>query len=102
MKKIDWNNVLVLAMLAAVIFLYSFTSKRNENRKLTGEDIEFTDSENFITYDKVNKLLIQNFDTVTSIAKDKLDLNNVEKRLDKDPMIENAEVFTTVDGKLKA
>jgi cell division protein FtsQ len=47
-------------------------------------------------------LLIQNFDTVTSIPKVKLDLNSVEKRLDTNPMIEKAEVYTTVDGKLKA
>lgn len=102
MKRIDWNNVLLIVMLSAVIFLYSFTSKRNEERKLSKVDIEFADSENFITYAKVNKLLIQNFDTVTSISKDKLDLNTVEKRLDKDPMIDKAEIYTTVDGKIKA
>ena len=39
---------------------------------------------------------------VTSIRKDKLDLNNLEKSLDDNPMIEKAEVYATIDGKLKA
>lgn len=89
-------------MLGVVVFLFSFSSKRNENRKLTAADIEFADNEEFITLDKVNKLLIQNFSGVRSITKVNLDLNSVEKRLDSDPMIEKAEVFATIDGKLKA
>ena len=102
MKRIDYNDVLLVVILAVVVFLYSFTSKRNEERKLAATAIEFTDSENFITHSKVNNLLIQNFDTVTSIRKDKLDLSSVEKRVNNDPMIDKAEIFTTVDGRLKA
>lgn len=102
MKKIKWDDVRLVLMLGVVIFLFSFSSARNENRKLTAADIEFADNEEFITLDKVNKLLIQNFSDVRNIPKVKLDLNNVEKRLDSDPMIEKAEVFTTIDGKLKA
>lgn len=89
-------------MLGAVIFLFSFSTQRNENRKLVAADVEFADNEEFITLDKVNKLLIQNFEGINSIKKSKLDLNNVEKRLDSDPMIEKAEVYTTIDGRLKA
>jgi cell division protein FtsQ len=102
MKKIKWNDVRLVLMLGLVIFLYSFSSKRNESRKLKGAEIEFAENENFITLEKVNKLLIQNYGNVTGIPKVKLDLDNVEKRLDTNPMIEKAEVFTTVDGKLKA
>ena len=102
MKKIKWNDVRLVLMLGLVIFLYSFSSKRNESRKLKGADIEFTDNENFITLEKVNKLLIQNYGNVMGIEKVKLDLGSVEKTLDKNPMIQNAEVFATVDGKLKA
>jgi cell division protein FtsQ len=102
MKKIKWNDVRLVLMLGLVIFLYSFSSKRNESRKLKGAEIEFAENENFITLEKVNKLLIQNYGNVTGIPKVKLDLDNVEKRLDTNPMIAKAEVFTTVDGKLKA
>ena len=102
MRKISWDDVKLVLIFGALIFLFSFSSKRNEGRRLAAADVVFTDGETFITYDKVNKLLIQNFDSVTSIPKDKLDLNNVEKRLDQDPMIAKAEVYATVDGKLKA
>jgi cell division protein FtsQ len=102
MKKIRWDDVRLVLMAGALVFLFSFSAKRNETRKFALADVEFADNENFITRDKVNKLLIQNFDTVTSIPKDKLDLNSVEKRLDTNPMIEKAEVYATVDGKLRA
>ena len=102
MKKISWNDVRLVLILGAVVFLYSFSSKRNENRMLKEADIEFTEAEDFITHEKVNNLLIQNFGNIKSIRKDKLDLNSVEKSLDKNPMIDKAEVYATVDGKLKA
>jgi cell division protein FtsQ len=102
MKKISWNDIRLVLILGAVIFLYSFSSKRNENRLLKEADIEFKEAEDFITHEKVNNLLIQNFGSIKSIRKDKLDLNNVEKSLDKNPMIAKAEVYATVDGKLKA
>lgn len=102
MKKIKWNDVRLVLILGAVIFLYSFSSKRNESRMLKEANIEFTEAEDFITHDKVNNLLIQNFGSIQSIRKDKLDLNSVEKSLDKNPMIDKAEVYATVDGKLKA
>lgn len=102
MKKINWNDVRLVLILGAMIFLYSFSSKRNENRRLKEADIEFAEAENFITHEKVNNLLIQNFGSIKSIQKDKLDLNSVEKSLDKNPMIDKAEVYATIDGKLKA
>lgn len=102
MKRINWDDVRVLLIVAVVIFLFSFSSERNEKRKLTTAKVEFLDNEEFITHDKVNKLLIQNFNGVNSIPKDKLDLHNVEKRLDSEPMIDKAEVYATVDGKLVA
>ncbi len=102
MKKINWNDVRLVLMLGAVIFLFSFSSERNESRALKKVDIIFADNEAFITRDKVNKLLIQNYGSVTGIRKDRLDLNSVEKTLDSDPMIDKAEVFTTVDGRLEA
>lgn len=102
MKKINWDNIRLVVILLAVIFLYSFASHRNEQRNLVAAEVEFADNEEFITLDKVNKLLIQNFNSVTSITKDELDLNNVEKRLESDPMIDEAEVFATVNGRLKA
>lgn len=50
----------------------------------------------------VNKLLIQNNGKVTNIGKETLDLNEMEQRLNNNPMISKAEVYVTIDGVLGA
>jgi cell division protein FtsQ len=102
MKNINWNNVRLVLIMGVVVFLYAFTSARNEKRKLTEVGVEFLDNENFITKENVNKLLIQSYGTVTGIQKVTLDLNKLEKKIDNNPMVGKAEVYATIDGKLKA
>ena len=102
MKKINWANVRLILILGVVVFLYSFSAKRNEGRLFNEPIVLFADSENFITKDNVNKLLIQNYGNITGVAKVQLDLNKVEKSIDNNPMVDKAEVYATVDGKLKA
>ncbi|MCJ7758361.1 MAG: hypothetical protein MUP24_09440, partial [Gillisia sp.] len=74
----------------------------NNARKLSHVEVQFIQFENlYVTEETVNKLLILNEITVTSVDKETLDLNRVEKVLNNHPMIENAEVFLTIDGVLK-
>ncbi|HRB70663.1 MULTISPECIES: cell division protein FtsQ/DivIB [Flavobacterium] len=103
MKKIKWTDVRLVLMIGVVIFLYSFSSKRNETRYLQKTEVRFKGENNlFITPETVDNLLIQNFNKVTSIRKDKLDLNRLEHILDSNEMIAKAEVFATIDGTLEA
>jgi len=102
MKNINWNNVRLVVILCVVVFLYAFSGKRNDGRNMTEASIEFAGNENFITKDKVNNLLIQSYGAVTGIRKVNLDLSSLEKTLNENPMVEKAEVYATVDGKLKA
>lgn len=103
MKKIKWTDVRLVLMIGVVIFLYSFSSKRNETRYLQKTEVRFKGENNlFITPETVDNLLIQNFNKVTSIRKDKLDLNRLEHILDGNEMIAKAEVFATIDGTLEA
>lgn len=103
MKLFNWSNIRLVLMFALVIFLFSFTSKRNEERKLTKSMVIFlNDSVTFIKHEMVNKLLIENKRDASSIQKDKLDLNKLEKSINSNPMIEKSEVFVTIDGVLKA
>ena len=82
-----------------VVFLFSFTNNRNKMRKLSKIEVEFVDENDpFITVNTVNKLLIQNIDSVTSITKETLVLKEMEDRLLKNSMIRDAEVFLSVDG----
>lgn len=101
--KRSWGIIKFVLLGALVVFLFSFTSERNKKRKLTKIDLEFVDGNTpFITLNSVNKLLIQNYEKVTSIAKETLVLNEMEFRLRENPMIRDAQVFMTVDGTLGA
>ncbi len=103
MRLINWTNIRLLLMFSLVVFLFSFTSKRNETRKLTKSEVFFVgDNAPFVNRETVNKLLIENNREAKSIGKDKLNLNKLEKALNAQEMIEKAEVFVSVDGVLKA
>jgi cell division protein FtsQ len=101
MKKFNWQNIRLVLMLFLVVFLYSFTQSRNENRKIRKVQVEFQgDNKMFLTNEMVNNLLIQNLGGTSSIQKEKVDLKGLESALKKQPFIENAEVFTSEDGVL--
>ena len=90
-------------MFALVVFLYSFASFKNEGRKLTKSEVIFLDGDNlFVKNETVNKLLIENKHDVKTIKKVEVDLNKLEKSIDKHKMIQKSEVFVSVDGVLKA
>jgi cell division protein FtsQ len=90
-------------MFIIVIFLFSFTSNRNENRKLTKSVVVFVgDNAPFVKQETVNKLLIENKRDASSIQKVKLDLNKLERTIDTQEMIEKSDVFVSIDGVLKA
>ena len=90
-------------LLALIVFLFGFSKKRNDKRNLTKLEVEFVDSNTpFITYNTVNKLLIQNKVEVTGIGKETLVLKEMEKQLRENPMVRKAEVFVTIDGVLGA
>ncbi|TDD78723.1 cell division protein FtsQ/DivIB [Flavobacterium caseinilyticum] len=103
MKLFKWTNIRLLLMFASVIFLFSFTSNRNENRKLIKSVVIFVDDNApFVKQETVNKLLIENKKDASSIQKVKLDLNKLERILNAQEMIEKSDVFVTIDGVLKA
>jgi len=103
MKLFNWSTIRLVLMFSLVIFLYSFTSNRNNNRKLTKSVVVFVgDDAPYINQETVNKLLIENNKDAKSIGKDKLDLNRLEKRLNSHEMIEKSDVFVSIDGVMKA
>ena len=101
--KINWNYIKMIVLLAVVVFLYAFASKRNGNRKVAKTTIEFIkDQKPFVTHETVSKLLIQNQQAVTSVPKETLDLNALESALNANAMIEKAEIFLNVNGDFSA
>jgi cell division protein FtsQ len=103
MKHFNWTNTRLVLMFTLVVFLFSFTSNRNSNRKLKKSTVVFIgNTAPFVNQETVNKLLIENKRDAQSIDKDKLDLNKLEKALNTQEMIEKSDVFVSIDGVLKA
>ena len=101
MKRFNWHTIRLVLVAFLMVFLYSFSSKRNNERKISKIDIKFESDDNmFLTHDMVNNLLIQNLGGSSKVQKDKVDLNTLETVLDDHEMIEKAQVFSSIDGLL--
>jgi cell division protein FtsQ len=101
MKKFNWQNIRLVVMFFVVIFLYSFTQSRSQNKKINKIQVDFQgDNKMFLTNEMVNNLLIQNLGGTSLIQKDKVDLKDLESALKKQSFIENAEVFISEDSVL--
>ena len=94
--------LLFVLLIGFFSFLYSFTSVRNSRLKVLKPEVKFEEgTNNFLTHAMVDKLLIQNDKTVTNQAKSVIDLYKLEKNVAKNPYVEKAAVFLTIDGALK-
>ncbi|MBT8253220.1 MAG: hypothetical protein HKN00_13970 [Flavobacteriaceae bacterium] len=101
--RVNWNYIKFSFLLIMLVFLFAFASERNKTRTITDIQVSFLGDNNlFITEEAVNKLLIQNNDSLTTVLKETLDLNGLETALRSNPMIKTAEVYLTVNGEVKA
>ena len=102
-RKNIWINARLILMVVVVIFLFSFSAKRNSERKIIKSEVIFVgNDELFITHETVNKLLIEKNQSVQKPQKVTVDLNKLENSLNNYNMIEKSEVFISIDGVLKA
>jgi cell division protein FtsQ len=103
MRLFNWTNVRLLLMIMVVIFLFSFTSYRNEHRKIVKTEVIFVGENTlFMKEEMVNKLLIEKNQDIKTLNKVDLDLNKLELSINKQQMVQKADVFVSVDGVLKA
>lgn len=101
--KFNWKYIQVLLLIVVVALLYGFSDNRNAQRIPQEVEVKFTNGQNlFITPEIVNNLLIVNREDTLNQSKERLDLNRLEKKLNENRMIEKAEVFRTIGGKLGA
>jgi cell division protein FtsQ len=102
LKKINWNNVRLLFIAGLALFLYAFSNHKNEKRAISQIDVLFKGKEgHFVTETDVKNLVNKNFLNTPFIGKTMLDLNRLEKNVLENELIKRAEVYLTVDGKLK-
>src|SRR6476661_1829098 len=103
MKIFNWINVRLVLMIISVIALFSFTSHRNAMRKIRKTEVVFVGENTlFLKPEMVNKLLIEKNDDLKTINKEGLDLKKLEMSVNKQEMVQKADVFVSVDGVLKA
>ncbi|WP_369047821.1 cell division protein FtsQ/DivIB [Tenacibaculum sp. UWU-22] len=99
-KKLKYLAFVVL--LGFISFLYGFSIHRNRAEKIKNVVVEFDSGDNiFLTHSMVNKLLIQNNDSIKNQPKSVLDLHRLEQKVLSNPYVEKAAVFVTIDGELK-
>ena len=100
--RINWNYIKGILLLGLVVFLYAFSSHKNNSRSVTKIAVQFTGNENvYITTEMVNKLLIQNQEQLFNLPKDNLDLKEMEFLLESNEMIKSAQVYLTVNGEVR-
>ena len=99
-----YKSILKLGLLMFVIvFLYGFAAHRNSLKTNKEVTVVFENGDNlFVSYETVNKLLIQNLEAYKNQSKENINLNNIEGFLRRNEMIENAEIFLTLSGGLGA
>ena len=102
-KKINWFDVFLGLVIAAMFSLLAFANSRNNARYIEQIDVKLLSSNNhFITQESVEKLIIQTFPRDSKIVNSELNLNKIEDKLNKHTSIAQSEVFVDVDGKLHA
>ena len=90
------------ALFTLIVFLYGFANHKNNDRKVAHVFVSFEKGNNlFMNFEMVNKLLIQNGETVKNKEKSVIDLHKLELSVLSHPMVESAAVFLTVEGSLK-
>ena len=99
-----YKSVIKFTLLTLVIvFLYGFAAHRNSLKSNKEVKVVFENGENlFVSYETVNKLLIQNLEAYKNQSKENINLNTLEEFLQRNQMIENAEIFLTLSGELGA
>lgn len=103
MKIFNWTNIRLMLMIILVISMFSFTSYRNEHRKIKKTEVIFVGENTlFLEAETVNKLLIEKNQDLKTFNKLDLDLKKLESSINKQKMVEKADVFVSVDGILKA
>lgn len=99
-----YKLVLGFIIVILLIFsLYGFAVNRNTKRTIKNVTISFVNlNEPIISEKNVNKLLILNKQEFYSTPLEKVALNAIETKLRNHPMVRNADISLTIDGKLEA
>lgn len=92
----------IFFILALSVFLFSFSAKRNKAQQVNDVLVDFTNPKHpYIAMESVYDLLEIKKDSLTKEV-GQLDIGKLEAELRKHPMVEEAEVYVTIDAMLGA
>ena len=96
-----FGTIKILLLLAGITLLYGFAAHRNSLKEKKDIEVVFNNGDNlFLSYETVNKLLIQNLEGNKNQLKENINLNDLERFLQTNEMVENAEIYLTLYGDL--
>ncbi len=102
MKKII-NITVWIVIIAGLLVLVSFIEA--EHKKITCKSlyilIDYKDGDPMITSEEVKKQIYLNFDTLIGKKYSEINSANIENLINEMDLVENAEVYTTLTGKMK-
>ncbi len=98
-----YNTLIFLGLAIVIVFLYGFAAHRSSLRTEKGVNVIFENGDNlFVSYETVNKLLIQKLNGSELQPKENINLKQLETYLGDHEMVENAEIYLTLSGELGA
>lgn len=99
--RVNWNLIKISVLILILAGLYGFADYRRKNRKIKAVVIQFRgESDLYLTEEAVNKLLIQNSSDLKNATQEQVVLNTMEDVISSNPMVKDAQVYFSVDGKL--
>lgn len=100
--KSKWHILRIVLILVLAGFMFSFSNKRNQERKLIDVLVMFTNpKELFIPMETIQNLLTNNSDTLNFAIGD-IRVKMLEEKILEHPMVAAAEVYMSINGVLGA
>lgn len=98
--KSKWHIIRVFLLAGLMIFLYSFSNKRNQERELVDILVVFTNPEQlYVSMEQIQNLLVK--DSVSFAVKD-MRIEELEQEVLAHPMVADAEIYMSIHGVLGA
>ena len=96
-----FSTIKLVLLFGVVVFIYGFSAQRNNQRMLLNSKVIFEQNKHLLLSEEtVNNLLIQNKGSVVNIKKETLDLDVIEKALEVNPLVREANVYVSVSGEV--
>lgn len=105
MRNIRWNIVLYtflsLSAVVGVVMLMGLVSSKDKNQECTSLMVSIEGKETFIDQNDISKMINNHFGVVVGKKISEIDLEGIEKVIEKLPYVSKAEVYADIDGVMK-